>query len=193
VTTSARPSKRPTSPGTWEVATGEAVKWADAVRGWSSAATPVLLDTARTYNKVVTYKELGGAVQTESGVRTRSLLNNWIGEVLVQVARDCQARDEVLLTALCVRQDGTVGDGFAGAASGFLSGVTPDDLELYAAELRLQCYRKYATDLPMGGGRPQLTPQEASRRKAAAPPPPLNLCPVHHTVLPRSGQCDECA
>ena len=106
----------PYESGTWEVLTGEAVK--GPMRG-GRGGTPVLLDTARTYNKVVTYKEFGGAVQT-SGVPDSCLLNNWIGEVLVQVARDCQARDEVLLTALCVRQDGAVGDGFAGPASGSL-------------------------------------------------------------------------
>jgi hypothetical protein len=183
---------QPETPGTWSVATGQAVKWSEAVRGWSTAATPVLLEVANAYEKVITYSELGNAVQAATGVRTRSLLTNWIGQVLEQVAVDCAARDEVLLTALCVRQDGTVGPGFASALSHFMEGVRPDDLELYAAEVRLKCYRKYATDLPADGGRPKLTPQETARRRASAPQPLPALCAVHHTALPSSGQCDDC-
>lgn len=183
---------QPTTPGTWSVATGGMVKWSDAVDGWSKAATPVLLDVAKNYDKIVTYKDLGDLVQTATGIRTRSLLTNWIGQVLEKVAIDCATRGEVLLTALCVRQDGTVGPGFVSALGHFMSAVEPDDSELYAAEVRLRCYQKYATDLPADGGRPKLTAQEAARRKAALPEPAPKLCRVHHTELPRSGQCDDC-
>jgi hypothetical protein len=180
------------TPGTWSVSTGAAVKWPTAVGGWSAAARPVLLDVAATYNNVITYKDLAEAVQATTGVRTLVLLPNWIGQVLEAVALDCLRRDDVLLTALCVHQDGTVGPGFSSAASHFSNGITPDDPELYAADVRLLCYRKYAKDLPAGGGRPKLTPQEAARRRAAAPEPIPKLCPIHNTVLPRSGQCDDC-
>jgi hypothetical protein len=192
VTPSTATSKPSATRRAWVDATGESVTWDDAVRDWSSAATAVLRDVAGTYNRVITYKELGAAIQSTSDVRTGSLLNNWIGAVLDQVALDSQARGEVLLNALCVRQDGTVGQRYAKVASRAAAGVKPDDPEQHAADVRLLCYRKYATDLPSGGGRAQLTPQESGRRKAAAPEPIPQLCPIHNTVLPRSGQCDDC-
>lgn len=183
----------PDRPTTWDVATDEAVNWPDAVGRWSEAATAVLLDTAKTFNKIITYKELAEAIQTSTGIRTRSLLNNWIGEVLTAVALDCEARGDVLLTALCVRHDGTVGPGYARAAGHFMKAVKPADPELHAADERLRCYQKYAENLPANGGWSQLTPQVAARRKAAAPEVAPKLCAIHRTVLPSSGQCDDCA
>jgi hypothetical protein len=183
----------PATPSTWNVATGEAVSWPDAVRGWSEAAVLVHLETAKTYNKTVTYAALRDSVQASSGIRTRKLMQHWIGEVLDGVALDCRTRNDVLLTALCVHQDGTVGDGYARAASHLLNGVKPADPEQHAADERLRCYQKYATDLPANGGWSQLTPQVAAKRKAATPEVAPKLCPIHYTVLPRSGQCDDCA
>ncbi|MET3806798.1 hypothetical protein ABIB25_003818 [Nakamurella sp. UYEF19] len=180
------------TPGTWNVGSGMPVGWSEAVAGWSAAATHVLLDVASTYSEVITYKKLGEAVQTRTGVRTRSLLNNWIGQVLESVALDCHRRGELLLTALCVHQDGTVGEGFAGAASHFSNGVRPADAELCAADIRLLCYQKYALALPADGGNSRLTREEEARRKAKEPLPPPAMCPTHRTVLPKSGQCDDC-
>ena len=179
-------------PGTYREVDTSAVPYAVAVEAWSQAALPVLLHTARVYNGVITYKELGEAVQQHTGIRTRVLLMNWIGQVLESVAAECHRRGELQLTALCVHQDGTVGAGYAGAVGRYGGGV-PDDPEVHAAEVRLACYRKYASDVPSDGGRAQLTRQEAARRRAAAPPPPVQLCPVHHIALPRTGICDECA
>lgn len=179
------------TPGTWNVATGKAVKWPAAISAWSTAARAELLDVATTYHDTITYTELQDAIWDASGVRTRVLLPNWIGDVLEAVALECVKRDELLLTALCVHQDGTVGDGFAGAASHFL-GAKPVDPDTHAADVRLLIYRKYASDLPPGGGVARLTPQVAARRAAAAPEPIPAMCPVHHTTLPVSGQCDEC-
>jgi hypothetical protein len=193
VTSTVDSPKTPSSPGTWDVETGEAVEWSDALRGWSEAALVVLLRTAQTYNKIVTYKELSESIQTSTGVRTHTLLNTWIGKVLEAVAAQCHLRGEVLLTALCVRQDGTVGNNYAKAARPFTNGIAPVDPELHAADERLRCYQKYAVDLPANGGRSQLTRQVAAKRKAAAPEITPPLCPIHFTVLPQSGQCDDCA
>lgn len=181
----------PKTPGTWSEATGKAVKWPEAVGGWSAAATPVLEKVAHHYNGIITYTELADAVQATTGVRTKMLLSNWIGQVLEAIALDCLARSDVLLTALCVHQDGTVGEGYAKAAGYFLGG-RPADPETHAAEVRLECYRKYATDMPAHGGAPRLTDQEEARRRADAPAPAPAMCSIHHTVLPKSGQCDDC-
>jgi hypothetical protein len=186
------PSWRMPAPGTYLEADHSPVPYRSAVDAWSQAALPVLLDTARVYNAVITYKELGEAVQAQTGIRTRVLLMNWIGQVLEHVAAECHRQGELQLTALCVHQDGTVGAGYAGAV-GRYGGRVPEDPEERAAEVRLACYRKYAHDLPADGGQAQLTRQEAARRRAAAPPPPVQLCPVHHTALPRTGRCDDCS
>ncbi len=180
-----------TRPGTYRAADGSAVPFPDALGAWSDAALPALIDSARVYNGVITYSELGEEVQERTGIRTRMLLMNWIGQVLEKVAAECYRRGELQLTALCVHQDGTVGDGYAGAVGRYGGGL-PADPELHAAEVRLICYRKYARDLPPDGGQAQLTRQEAARRRAAAPPPPLAVCAVHHTALPRTGVCDDC-
>jgi hypothetical protein len=122
------------------------------------------------------------------------LLTNWIGKLLEEVARLAKEGGEPPLTSLCVHQDGTIGDGYARAPKS-----TPDepgqDIELYAAEHRLLCYRKFADDLPTDGGKAALTAAESQRRarKAAKVParrPPV--CPRCFTELPASGRCGYC-
>jgi hypothetical protein len=88
-------------PGTYRQADGSAVLFADAVHAWATAAMPALAQTAQTYNGVITYAELGEEVQERTGIRTRMLLMNWIGQVLEEVAPECERRGELLLTALC--------------------------------------------------------------------------------------------
>jgi hypothetical protein len=191
-------------PGTYRVATGAAVAFDDALAAWAAAARPALLSVAQSYNRVITYMELAEEIQSITGIRTRMLLTNWIGRVLGRVVRECLHRREPLITALCVRQDGTVGPGYAEGAS-WQDGTRPADPELHAARERLRCYRAYANDVPPDGGQVRLTPQEAARRlkpgykipdyvkatvtKPAAPP---KLCATCFTELPVSGVCDYC-
>ncbi len=178
-------------PGTYRESNGAVVSGKEALDAWSGAAIAVLRDTARRYNDTITYASLGKQVQECTGIRTRRLLMHWIGKVLGQVANTCHSANEVWLTSLCVHTDGTVGAGYAGAVAD-ADGTSPPDSELHAAGQRLLCYRKYADDLPADGGTPSLTRQEAARRRAAQPAPAPKTCPVHHTTLPRTGQCDEC-
>jgi len=179
------------TPPTHRVADGSSVAFPVAIEAWAEEAVTILRQTATAYLSVITYGELGESVQEHSGIRTRSLLVNWIGTVLENVARCCHEDGELLLTALCVHQDGTVGSDYAGAAS-IHEGQRPDDPEFHAAEERLRCYKKYARDLPDDGGRAQLTTQEAARRRARTPAAPAPRCAVHNLLLPRSGQCDYC-
>jgi hypothetical protein len=193
-------------PGTHQVSDGSAVAFDRALSAWAAAARPVLLAVAESYQRVITYRELAEEIQSAAGIRTRMLLTNWIGKVLGRVARDCKRRGEHLITALCVRQDGTVGPGYAEAAE-WLDGVRPADPELHAAAERLKCYRTYAKDLPSAGGDVRLTPQEAARRKRPSykvpdysrpastkpqPPPTPKLCPKCFTELPVTGRCSYC-
>jgi len=187
-----------TTPGTWRVSDGSAVLFRDAIAEWGRVAHDVLLDTATRYNDFVTYKELSEKVQEVSGIRTKSQMRNWIGKVLAVVVEECARRGEPPLTSLCVTQNQTVGDGYRFVLETAGEPI-PDDLDHHAAEARLRCYRAYSTDLPSNGGTPTLPPrvtasrEAAARKAAAARPEKVELCPEHHTVLPRSGRCDYCA
>ena len=175
-------------PGTYRVADGMRVRFADALAAWVPIAYDELLATANKYNAYVTYLELSEHVQELSGIRTRMLLTNWIGKLLEQVAIRAKANGEPPLTSSCVHQDGTIGPGYARAPKSVVD--TPgEDIEYYAAQHRLLCYRKYAADLPADGGRPELTKAEAHRRarRAVQEPTPRAVCPVHFTELPASG------
>lgn len=180
-------------PGTYRVADGTRVQFADALAAWVPFAYDELLATAHKYNAYVTYRELSERVQELAGIRTRMQLKNWIGKLLEQVAGRAKANGEPPLTSLCVHKDGTIGPGYAHAPKSVVD--TPgEDIEYFAAQHRLLCYQKYAADLPADGGQPALTKEEAQRRERKAAPEPTHraLCPVHFMELPASGRCDYC-
>ena len=183
------------TPGTWSEADGTRVDFATAQRRWAGAAREVLLDVATRYHAYVTYAEVGDAVQVRTGIRTRSLLTNWIGGVLGLVADECGGRREPVLTALCVRQDETVGPGYVKAIEA-VYGFVPDDPDEHASQERLACYRAFGADLPPEGGEPALTRrvrlvrEERSRSLRAEHRPPT--CPTCNMQLPASGRCDAC-
>lgn len=162
---------------------------------WVPLAYDELVATARKYHGVITYSELSQHVQDKSGVRTRVLLTNWIGKLLEAVAVKAKANHEPPLTALCVRQDGTIGPGYERAPKSVVD-EPGEDIEYYAAEHRLLCYRKYAEDLPADGGVPALTKAEADRRRAksaqARASAPRAYCPNCNLELLPSGRCGSC-
>lgn len=180
-------------PGTYRVADGTRIEFSQALLAWIPLAYDELIATARRYNSVVTYKELAESVQEASGIRTRSLLTNWIGNLLEQVAMRAKAELEPPITSLCVHQDGTIGPGYAHAPKSVDDDVL-EDIELYAARHRLLCYQKYAEDLPPDGGQPTLTKTVAERRARSLPKveKPVVTCPVHNIAVPPSGVCDYC-
>ena len=125
-------------PGTYRVADMSRVEFADALAAWVPLAHEQLIATARRYNAVIKYKQLGDHVQERSGIRTRMLLTNWIGKLLEEVARLARANGEPPLTSLCVHQDGTIGDGYARAPKS-VADTAGEDIEIYAAKHRLLC------------------------------------------------------
>lgn len=183
--------------GTYREIDGVIVAFADAQTTWATAARHVLLDVARRYHAVVTYAELAAEVQRASGIRTTMLMMHWIGGVLGRVARECDQRDEPLLSALCVHQDGTVGEGY-GIAVEAAQGYRPADLEQHAAEERLRCHRHFGATLPVDGGQPALPPQLVARqqrqqgRRRTVDRSPRPLCPTCYVELPSTGRCDNC-
>ncbi|WP_299039390.1 hypothetical protein [uncultured Pseudokineococcus sp.] len=192
-----------TTPGTYRITDGSAVPFPDAVDAWARAAPKVLTDRARTYGATIGYGDLARALFARSGIATRSLLQNWIGDVLARVADICAdpANDYPPLDALVIREaDGSVGGGYADAVAR-TTGTRPADPEQHAAEARLACYRALARDLPADGGHAvpaaTTTTKAPARRRAAPapaapPPPPPPLCPTCYMQLPSSGQCDNC-
>lgn len=167
------------------------MKWDEAVTEWSAAALPVLQDVASTYNRTMTYDELATAVQDATGIRTRSLLPNWIGDVLGAVTR-AQPPDEPMLTALVIRADGTMGPGYAVPIVD-RTGAAPPDIDWHSAEQRLACYRHFGAHLPPDGGQPTLTAQVATRRNRENTRAPVrDVCPSCNLRLPASGHCGQC-
>ncbi len=129
------------------------VEMAQAQQEWAIAARPELERVARTYGELIRYAELAEAVQVSTGIRTRKLMRNWIGDVLTLVGTDCHERGEPLLSALCVQKDGTIGDGYGVALVKIYGGDPPTDLDQQAAEERLRCYQHFGAVMPADGGR----------------------------------------
>jgi len=185
------------TPGTYRASDGSGVEFSTALTAWTAAALPVLERVARTYHATITYKELGDQVQEATGIHTRVLLMNWIGQVLGGASRESHRRGQPMLSALCVHSDGTVGVGYGQAIMDNYGGQLPSDLDMHAAEERLRCYQYFGADLPPGGGKSALTRQVAARRawlvqQARADTPDQPCCPTCNLTLPISGICDNC-
>jgi hypothetical protein len=192
------PMKSKTVAGTVRIADGTPVLFPDAVHAWVLAGRPVLEAVARRYGALITYKELAEEVQVASGIRTGAPMRRWIGRVLGGVALQCYREGTPLLSALCVHQDGTIGDGYAVAiAETYGDHVGEGDIEMRGAEERLACYRYFGATLPSDGGHPMLAPDVAAKRerqrRRVAPPAQRPSCPVCHLVLPMSGRCNNCS
>jgi hypothetical protein len=179
---------------------GEA--WRDAAEfgvdesrdAWAEAARPILIEVARHYHEVITYKELAVRVQRVTGVRSAQQMHYWIGDVLKRLSIQSFSRGEPLLSALCVSSDGSVGERYATAVAA-TTGEHDVDGDDHAAAQRLACYRYFqASDLPADGGSPALTPQVTARRararKVRLAEAPVDVCPTCHTQLPATKVCD---
>ncbi|MGX5214493.1 hypothetical protein ACWKT3_38435 [Streptomyces violaceus] len=169
----------------------------EAREAWASEAYVVLVDVARSYHAVITYKELAEEIQRRTGVRTKALLHNWIGSVLGRVVREAHRRGDPPLTALVVRSDdGMVGNGYKEVLE--VAGEPPvEDVlerEQHAAGARLACYRHFGATLPLDGGVPALAPryQAAIERRRASIEKPPRVCGSCFVQLPTTGVCDSC-
>jgi hypothetical protein len=173
---------------------GDVVSWPEAQSAWSVVARDALVESAGRYGSFLTYKELAGQVQDATGIRTRSLVHNWIGEVLRGVSEAQAGTDEPLLTSLVVRADQTIGVGFDEAVEA-RDGSAPEDLEDRAAAERLACYRYFGATVPENA-KPALTPKVKAARladhEARRLAEPVKICPICFVQLPRTGQCDAC-
>ncbi|MCD1286001.1 hypothetical protein CV023_09175 [Brevibacterium sp. CCUG 69071] len=179
--------------GTYFEADGSKADFSEALHSWVTIAYELLIQTAQKYNRTLTYKEITEAVQARSGIRTKMLISNWSGKLLEQVAKRAAEAGEPPLTSLCVHQDGTIGDGYAQAPKAVNSDPAAD-VEDLAAQHRLLCYQKFATDLPSDGGVPTLTPEVAAvrNRRTKNFDRQNAVCPTHFMELSATGVCAEC-
>ncbi|WP_218220338.1 hypothetical protein [Nesterenkonia sp. Act20] len=179
--------------GTYFVADGSKAEFTDALTTWVPIAHEVLINVAGKFNRTTTYLELTEVVQERSGIRTRMLIGNWSGKLLEQVAQRAADAGEPPLTALCVHQNGTIGDGYSRAPKSVPNDPNID-VEDLAAQHRLLCYRRYAVDLPADGGVPTLTPQVAKVRSQSrkAPAAQRGVCQKHFMEKAATGLCDQC-
>ena len=159
------------------------------VVAWQKAARPILERVARSYDETITYGELGKLVQADTGIETKSLLQNWIGDVLWCVAQTQASPDEPMITSLVVDRNGNVGPGYADAVRSRY-GFVPEDPEAHADEERLACYRFFQADVPVNA-RPK--PSKHSRRRSPKPTvPTAKYCELCGVRLPLTGICDSC-
>jgi len=161
---------------------------------WAEAARPILIEVAQHYHAVITYKDLAVEAQRVTGIHGTQQMHYWIGDVLGRVSRDAFERGEPLLSALCVKADGTVGERYAAAVAETTGDLT-EDADDHAAVQRLACYRFFhAPDLPVDGGSAALTPQLTARRarakKVRLAEAPIDVCPTCNTQLPATKVCD---
>ncbi|MER5403106.1 hypothetical protein [Streptomyces sp. NPDC002599] len=169
----------------------------EAREAWGSEAYLILVGVAQTYHAVITYKELAEEIQSRTGIRTKTLLHNWIGPVLGRVVREAYRRGDPPLTALVVHtDDGKVGSGYKEVLA--VAGEPPVDDELerehHAADARLACYRHFGATMPTGGGVPALAPrlQAAVERRRERTEKPARVCERCFVQLPSTGICDSC-
>lgn len=192
-----------TTAGAWRAGDGTPVTFREATIAWALAAHAELAETATGYGHFVTVNELAERVQEVSGVHTKAPTRTWMDALLRKVARRCHSAGEPPLSALCVKQNHTVGDSYKYVLE--LAGMPiPEDLELHAAYARWQCYQFYGAQIPAEGGVPPLTPKVAAKRhmtmSTAAPvpepePEPVRapVCTDCFTQLPANGVCYYCA
>lgn len=173
------------------------------LKAWVPAGYRVLQDTAGRYGGYLTTGDLAARVQDETG-RSSGGRPTWIGQLLELVAMQAARTGDAPLAALCVQSDLGVGDRYerilAAAGRVLPQGVDVDD---QAAEDRLECYRRYAADLPDDGGQPRrLARTPRSRTTSADARPARNrtperpapaVCPTCFVQLPATGLCDTCA
>ena len=185
-----------TLPTTYQEIDSSPIEMEQAKEQWAVVARPELERVARSYGEVIRYSELAEAVQSSTGIRTRKLTHHWIGDVLGRVGKECHARGEPLLSALCVQKDGTIGDGYGVALAEIYGVDAPDDLDQQSAEERLRCYKHFGATMPADGGHAQLTPEVSARRRKAAKQAredaPKATCPTCNIVLPAMGHCYYC-
>lgn len=121
-----------------------------AYEAYLMVTIPFLIEVASTYQGYVTYKQYAEYLFRMTGITTDWKYHSWPGWVLGMALDVCKRVGWPALTATVVNQDtGLCGSGFGKwhAEAGVPTDGEVDQEEL-AARLRVQCYRRYAPDVP---------------------------------------------
>ncbi|PBB07189.1 hypothetical protein CKW39_14700 [Kocuria sp. WRN011] len=168
---------------------------------WAEATVPKLEDVASRCGDYISYGELAEYLFEQTNVRTDQRLDYWIRHVLGMVLDYCDTKRLPALPTLVVqKKTGMVGPGFSAwlPRIGLPATQEPKVLEWVAAQERLKCYRHFGADVPPEA-RPTPTREYAAllyrdeRSASKWTPVPKATCPECGTVLPMSGQCDNCS
>lgn len=184
-----------------------------AVLEWVPFAYEALKNTAERFNALITRDALAEYVQAESGISTDEPHKAWLQQVISLSAARAASQGEPPIASVCIRNDGTIGATYAKLttaptveaverATGTRLVDLERDVDLYAAEHRLLCYRTFAKDVP-DDAVATLPPVLALRRiradaraqrqaqtaRAEAPRP---VCMSCFTQLPANGVCSHC-
>ena len=193
----------------WREPGSEPVRLEDAIREWSAEAFQLLSRVASRYQATISPQDLARRVQAGTGVATSHRTVAWLSQVLHLVAHRCQATGVPPLTSLVVNP----GDGMVGPAYAEVLRVqrrpARNDLvrEQEAARGRLECYRRFAADVPADAHpmtaadlarqlrKPARTPKtRATRPAASAKPyvPTTRICPTCFLETPAGEECQNC-
>ena len=118
---------------------GEILSKEEAEQRWIPTGRAILVEIASSSEQMISYSLFSARLQRESGVRTTKPLPQWIGSVLDGIGRECSKRNQPLLSALCVRKDGTIGPGFARQFEEIYGRGTASDLATAARTEQSKC------------------------------------------------------
>lgn len=181
---------------------GDFVDQVSAVKAWAQAAHDILVATAAD-RSTIQYQALARQVQKVSGINTTQPASKWVGPLLGVIARQCQARQLPLLTALCVRRDGTVGPAYDEVLRfAHIPGVVGDPDE-HAERQRNLCYRQWQgarTAAPQAvagttttvGAPARPVARNVGGRTPKKEPLQGNVCPNCFMQMSLTGVCDNC-
>lgn len=163
----------------------------EGVLPWAKCAHEVLVETAGRYGGYIAVADLAAEVQRRARRATRSGPKVWLPEVLSFVVKVCARAGEPPLTALVVDgRTGEVGAAYDEVLALFGPGsVDPGRREDYAAVGRLECYRRFCSDLPADAApHPIVVPVTRSARGArgAGAGGERVAAPRQRTTQPRS-------
>lgn len=124
----------------------------------------ILLEVAGTFRATITYTQLGVDAQRRTNIRAPQG-PGWLLDALDMVVHVVHRLAEPPLTALVVASDGTVGRAYdeVRRTEGLRELSDPTEREQAAAESRLECYRRYAPNVPADAQPTLVTPAAAQR------------------------------
>jgi hypothetical protein len=175
----------------------------------AKAARELLLGVASKFRATITDRELAANVQRRARISV-SGSDDWLGEILKMVVHVCHQIAEPPLTSLVVRsEDGHVGEVFDEVRRTQELPLVSDDAEReeVAAMARLDCYRRFAPEVPADAKPTAPTQSAAASRRVAgsrARPTvrprrdpsenraPFVLCPSCFIQTPPGVECQNC-